>query len=150
MRPRVNGWDAEAQRAFVALVATTGSKLLAARAIGRKASGLDRIFERDDATGFGEAYDAAMLLYQERSGRLLGQSVASSTRSASRRSGRGEDGEPLPGQVLNEHGEYEDEASYRRRAEEAVDSIGMSWSAAAARSSPRSPAAPASAPRSRS
>ena len=33
-------------------------------------------------------------------------------------------GEGLPGQILNEFGEYEDEASYHRRADEAVDSIG--------------------------
>ena len=30
---------------------------------------------------------------------------------------------PLPGQVMNEHGEYEDEASYLRRADDARDSI---------------------------
>jgi hypothetical protein len=30
---------------------------------------------------------------------------------------------PLPGQVMNEHGEWEDEASFVRRGEEAVDSV---------------------------
>jgi hypothetical protein len=30
---------------------------------------------------------------------------------------------PLPGQVMNEHGEWEDEASFIRRGEEAVDSV---------------------------
>ncbi|HKP35053.1 MAG TPA: hypothetical protein VJT70_09790, partial [Sphingomicrobium sp.] len=34
-------------------------------------------------------------------------------------------GEGLPGQVVNEHGEWEDEDSYLRRAEEARDSIAM-------------------------
>ena len=34
---RVNGWDPDAQRAFIALLATTGSKRRAALAIGRLA-----------------------------------------------------------------------------------------------------------------
>src|SRR4030095_12360826 len=37
VRHRVNGWDADAQRAFIALLATTGSKRRAAQAIGRNA-----------------------------------------------------------------------------------------------------------------
>ena len=41
VRKKVNGWDAEAQRAFVILLATTGSKLHAADAIGRKPAGMD-------------------------------------------------------------------------------------------------------------
>jgi hypothetical protein len=124
VQPRVNGWDAEAQRAFVALIAVTGSKVRAAKAIGRNPGGLDRIFDRPDGASFLSACDEAFALYRQRHGARLVQGVAHAAKRASARDEWGKELPPiLPGQVLNEHGEPEDEQSYLARAEEAKDSI---------------------------
>ncbi len=76
MRKKVNGWDADAQRAFIVLLAATGSKLHAAEAIGRKASGIDRILKRPDASSLSAAVDSAMALAERRNGRAIAQGVA--------------------------------------------------------------------------
>jgi len=127
VQPRINGWDADAQKAFIALLAITGSRRLAADAIGRKASSIERILKRDDADALRAAHDGALALFRRNHGQMLAHSVAaakSSPRmSPSPLAGEGW-GEGVPGQVINEHGEWEDEAAYRRRVEEAVDSIG--------------------------
>lgn len=117
MKQRVNGWDADAQRAFVALIATTGSKLHAAEAIGRHTGGLKRMLERPDAAGFAEAIEAALALAARRSGKFLAASVAVAHRA--------DPHVQAPGQVVNEYDEYEDEESFARRGEEAKDSIAM-------------------------
>jgi hypothetical protein len=129
MRKRVNGWDAEAQRAFIVLLATTGSKLHAASAIGRNPAGIDRMLKRSDATGFSAAVDAALALADRRNGRELAQGVADAAATRDRKAAAfrfssvsGSHG-GAPGQVLNEYGEWEDEASLHRRAEEARDSV---------------------------
>jgi hypothetical protein len=126
VRTRVNGWDAEAQRALVALIAFTGSKLRAAKAIGRNAGSLDRIFDRPDGAAFFNASEAALALHRQRHGARLAEGVAHAAKRAS--GPHDEWAEPLPpllpGQVYNEYGEPEDEASLRRRGEEAMDSIG--------------------------
>jgi hypothetical protein len=117
MRPRVNGWDAEAQRAFVALVATTGSKLRAAEAIGRKTGGLKRMLERPEAAGLAAAIDAALALAHRRSGKFLARTVAAAHHA--------DPHVQVSGQVLNEFGEWEDEDSFHRRGEEARDSLSI-------------------------
>ena len=62
VQPRVNGWDAEAQRAFIALLATTGSKRRAALAIGRNAFGIDQLLKRPGSDSFRLAYDRALAI----------------------------------------------------------------------------------------
>ena len=116
IRKKVNGWDTEAQRAFVALLAMTGSKLRAARAIGRKTAGIDRVLKKPEAASFAAAVDGAIALAARRNGRALAKGVAAAHKA--------EPTVQASGQVLNEIGEWEDEASYLRRAEEAKDSIG--------------------------
>jgi hypothetical protein len=59
-QPRVNGWDADAQRAFIALLATTGSKRQAAQLIGRNAYGIDQLLKREDSGSFRLAFDRAI------------------------------------------------------------------------------------------
>jgi hypothetical protein len=129
VKPRVNGWDPEAQRAFIALLAVTGSKGRAANAIGRNPGGIDRMLKRDDADAFRKAYDSAMALFHRKNAGHLadGYSAASATRTAAldRPRRAAALAEPLPGQVMNELGEWEDEASFLQRAEEAKDSIAM-------------------------
>jgi len=115
MRKKVNGWDPDAQRAFVALLAMTGSKLRAARAIGRKPAGIDHILTKPEAAGFGAAIDGAMALAAKRNGMAIARGVAAAQKA--------EPTVQAPGQVMNEFGEWEDEDSYARRAEEAQDNI---------------------------
>ena len=115
VQKRVNGWDADAQRAFVALIATTGSKTRAATAIERHTGSLQRILDRPDGAGFANAIDAALALYRRKHGKKLAGSVAAARR---------EDPQvQAPGQALNEYGEWEDEDSLQRRGEEAGESI---------------------------
>ena len=115
MSPRVNGWDAEAQRAYIALLAMTGSKTRAVTAIGRKTASLDNVLKRPDAASFADAHDRALDLFRRRESARLGYSVAAQQRR--------DPNVQAPDQVLNEHGEYEDEESYRQRGDEAMDSI---------------------------
>jgi hypothetical protein len=115
MNKRVNGWDADAQRAFVALIAATGSKNRAAAAIRRHTGGLKRIRDRPDAAGFANAIDAALELAGRRSGKFLAGSVAAAHKA--------DPHVQAPGQRLNEFGEWEDEESLAQRAEQAMDSI---------------------------
>jgi len=115
MRKKVNGWDPDAQRAFVALLAMTGSKLRAARAIGRKPAGIDHILTKPEAAGFGAAIDGAMALAAKRNGMAIARGVAAAQKA--------EPTVQAPGQVMNEYGEWEDEDSYARRAGEAQDNI---------------------------
>lgn len=76
VKPRVNGWDADAQRAFIALLATTGSKRRAALAIGRNAYGIDQLLKRTDSAGFKTAYDRAMAIARQHGAMKLAQGVA--------------------------------------------------------------------------
>ena len=142
IRKKVNGWDTEAQRAFVALLAMTGSKLRAARAIGRKTAGIDRVLKKPEAASFAAAVDGAIALAARRNGRALAKGVAAAHKA--------EPTVQASGQVLNEIGEWEDEASYLRRAEEAKDSIGKKLLRIRRLFLQEISACPGSAPRSRS
>jgi hypothetical protein len=78
VRYRVNGWDADAQRAFIALLATTGSKRRAALAIGRNAFGIDQLLKRPDADSFRAAYDRALAIAKQNGAMKLATGVADS------------------------------------------------------------------------
>ncbi|HKX35356.1 MAG TPA: hypothetical protein VJM79_01660, partial [Rhizorhapis sp.] len=76
VKPRFNGWDPDAQRAFIALLATTGSKRKAALAIGRNAYGIDQLLKRPDADSFRTAFDRAMALARQNGAMKLATGVA--------------------------------------------------------------------------
>ena len=76
VRERANGWDPDAQRAFIALLATTGSKTRAARAIGRNAFGIDQLLKREDAGSFRTAYDRAVAIARQNGAMKLATGVA--------------------------------------------------------------------------
>ena len=78
VRARVNGWDADAQRAFIALLATTGSKRRAALAIGRNAFGIDQLLKRPDTDSFRAAYDRALAIAKQNGAMKLATGVADS------------------------------------------------------------------------
>jgi hypothetical protein len=118
---RPDGWTPALQRIFIAKLAELGSVNAATEALGKNRYGVEKLYKSAGAKGFRAAWDAAIALYEEREAKRLmienapfadpkGRLLASTAG-------------PLPGQVMNEHGEWEDEASYLRRGEEAKDSI---------------------------
>ena len=76
VQPRVNGWDADAQRAFIALLATTGSKRRAAIALGRNAYGIDQLLKRPNSASFKLAVDRAMAIAKQQGSMQLAQGLA--------------------------------------------------------------------------
>ena len=72
MQHRVNGWDPDAQRAFIAPAGHDRVETPAALAIGRNAYGIDQLLKRPDAASFRAAYDRAMAIagQKERSMKL--------------------------------------------------------------------------------
>jgi len=63
---RVDGWSPECQRAFVAAVSVLGSSDRAARAIGKSATGAERLRTLTGAEGFIAAWEKAKAISQER------------------------------------------------------------------------------------
>ena len=132
-----DGWTAAMQRLFIARLAVHGSPGKACNELGKYRSGIDKVFHSAGAEDFRAAWAAAVALSERRRSEHAAAGHASTADLKmpfvdNRR--KFPSGAPVardingqkqqPGQVVNEHGEYEDEASYRRRAEEAKDSIG--------------------------
>jgi hypothetical protein len=61
-RPRVDGWTEEKQRAFIALLATTGSQRRAAMALGMAPYGAAKLREAPGSESFNAAWDRAMAI----------------------------------------------------------------------------------------
>ena len=152
-RQRVDGWSHDKQRAFIAALSATGSKRQAALAIGMAPFGVDQLLKASDAASFKAAFERAMAIAAQAGSMKIAQGVAdAAARNAqltppSRLRGV----KPLlPGQVVNEVGEPEDEESVNRRGEEAKDSIARKLLGCRRWYLAESPPAPASAPRSKS
>ena len=130
-----DGWTADLQRLFIARLAVHGSPGKACNELGKYRSGIDKVFRSKDAEGFRDAWEAAVELAERRRVEEVAAGQASTAdlkmpfvdnrrkTPAGQADARGK--QPLPGQVLNEHGEWEDEESYLRGGEEAKDSIAM-------------------------
>lgn len=128
---KANGWTADMQRMFIAWLAHYGSPTNACDELGKARSGIDKVYKSEGAEEFRASWDGAVALAEKR--RIA--------RMATRRGGAGAMRAPAmsrakpertdldvhaarqPGQILNEFGEWEDEASLHRRADEARDSI---------------------------
>ena len=76
VQPRVNGWDPDAQRAFIALLAATGSKSQSAKAIQRNPHGITQLLKRGDAASFRLAFDRAMAIAKANGSMKIAQGVA--------------------------------------------------------------------------
>jgi hypothetical protein len=128
-------WTPELQKEFIARLAVTGSPGRACDEMGKNDTGIMKLYRNPEGAGFKAAWDAAIDLAKRRraEARAVPVPVAPGTRPPSidnrrKRADRelfGDPGEGLPGQVLNEHGEWEDEASLRRRGLDAADRVGM-------------------------
>ena len=127
------GWTPALQREFIVRLAGRGSPGRVCDEMGKNLTGMMKLYRSPLGASFRASWDAAVALAKQRQvGREARNYVAPGTVPPSldgRRKypalPRGAESGGLPGQVLNEHGEWEDEASYLRRAEEARDSIGM-------------------------
>ena len=75
-RKRLNGWDAEAQRAFIAALAMTGSKTAAAKSLGRNAFGIDQLLKAEGSESFRLAFDRAIAIAEKNGARRLATGVA--------------------------------------------------------------------------
>ena len=125
-----NGWTPALQRRFIARLAELGSPAKAADALGRCRFGAEKLYKSEGADSFRAAWERALEIAEERE---AARREAERSKWAGFRPPGGFDKRmgtkgltefgPLPGQVLNEHGEYEDEGSYRQRGEDAKDSI---------------------------
>jgi hypothetical protein len=119
-------WTPELQRKFIARLAVHGSKYRACRELGKDRGGIVNLYNSPDGASFRAAWHAAMDLWKRREAEKAakGPSPAGMPPTAERRRKQTAGDGPLPGQVLNEYDEYEDEESLRRRGEEARSSIG--------------------------
>jgi hypothetical protein len=118
---RPDGWTPELQRELIARIASTGTLQSAVWQMGKHATGAEGLYKTPSADTFRAAWDSALAIGRRRNG-LDSQppfrgEVPGITRRRKSTERQGE------GQVVNEFGEYEDEASLDRRAGEARDSI---------------------------
>ena len=125
---REDGWTPALQRLFIAHLALLGSPGKACDALGKRRSGIDKLAKSKGAESFREAWNRAVELAQERTARSIAEEHAGVADIKlpfvdHRRKSAPAPAGPLPGQVRNEYGEWEDEASIARRAEDARDSI---------------------------
>ena len=126
---RPDGWTPELQRELIARIAATGTIQAAVWQMGKHATGAEALYKTPSADSFRASWDAAVAIGRRRNGLdsqppYLGD-VPGITRRAQLRAsaiscaGTG----PLPGQVMNGFGEWEDEGSLKRRAENAIETI---------------------------
>ncbi len=74
-RPRVGGWSAEVQRAFIAALAVTGSRRRAAIAVDRAQFGVDQLLKAPGSEGFAAACARAEAMAAEKGAQRLAQGV---------------------------------------------------------------------------
>jgi hypothetical protein len=125
---RPDGWTPERQRELIARIADTGSPGRAVDAMDKNLSGAKHLYRAEGADSFRAAWKAAIALAEarrraERAGAPQRPvEVPGITRPPRERPA--EPG-PLPGQIRNEHGEWEDRNSIENRLEEARGRIAM-------------------------
>ena len=133
-RAVVGGWTGENQREFIARLAVHGSATKACDEMGKNQTGIMKLYRSPLGASFRAAWDGAVALAKRRmTERDAAQPVPPGTRPPTvdhrRKSTSPSAADAAPpsprgeGQVRNEVGEWEDEGSYRRRVEEARDSI---------------------------
>jgi hypothetical protein len=122
-----DGWTAPLQRAFIRHLARHGSPGKACEALDKHRSGIDKVYKAKGAESFRAAWAKAVEIAEERAAkRIEAEAAALAGLKAPFRDNRRKpvvEVLPLPGQVLNERDEWEDEDSFLRRAEDARDSM---------------------------
>ena len=123
---RPDGWTPDLQRELIARIAAAGTVQAAVWQMGKHATGAEALYKTRGASTFRQSWDAAVIIGRRRNGLdsqppFLGN-VPGINRRAKLAASSALFG-PLPGQILNERGEHEDEGSMRQRAEGARDNI---------------------------
>lgn len=72
---RADGWDAELQRAFIALLSLTGSVKSATRALGKSEFGITQLLRNEGSEGFAAAMDEAIAVSKDERSRRLAEAV---------------------------------------------------------------------------
>lgn len=72
---RADGWDAELQRAFIALVSLTGSVKAAARALGKSEFGITQLLRKEGSESFAAALDEALAIAKDERSRRIAEAV---------------------------------------------------------------------------
>src|SRR5215203_4537037 len=113
---RPDGWTPELQRELIARIAATGTLQAAVWQMGKHATGAEALYKVHSANSFRMSWDAAIIIGRRRNGLDSAAPFAGAVPGIARRGqssspagGRGQGEGGLPGQRLNEHGEYEDE-----------------------------------------
>jgi len=124
------GWTPELQREFIARLAVHGSPTRACEELGKNRTGVNKLYRSPLGASFRDAWDRAVDLAKRRSAEcataeFVRPGMKAPTMDNRRKYPFAIQTGPLPGQVLNEFGEWEDEASVQRRGEEARDSLRM-------------------------
>ncbi len=130
-REAEGAWTPELQREFIARLAVTGSPGRASEEMGKTDTGVRKLYRSPEGASFRSAWDRAVELAKRRKAERAGagDAVIPGSRPPSldnrrKRPWGDETGAgPLAGQVVNEYGEWEDEDSIARRAEEARENI---------------------------
>jgi hypothetical protein len=72
---RADGWDAEAQRAYIAALSLTGSDRAAARAVDKSAFGITQLLASDGCEGFAAAREEALAIAADERSRRLAEGL---------------------------------------------------------------------------
>lgn len=122
------GWTPDLQRLFIARLAVHGSPGKACKELGMFRSGVDKLCDAPGSESFREAWAAAVALAERRRAEYVAAGHASTVGPSmpfvdNRRKPPKAAPQPLPGQVMNERGEWEDPESLEQRGQEAARNI---------------------------
>ena len=121
------GWTPELQREFIARLAVHGSATKTCDEMGKNQTGIMKLYRSPAGASFRAAWDGAVeLAKRRRTEQAALDHVAPGTRPPTidhRRKLPACTAGPLPGQIMNERGEWENEASVAGRLEEAKENI---------------------------
>ncbi|WP_158703117.1 hypothetical protein [Allosphingosinicella vermicomposti] len=81
-KERVDGWNADRQRAFIAALAATGSPRRAAAAVGSAPFGAEQLRKAPGGESFAAAWDAAMAIAKESGTRRVAHGIVEAQRHA--------------------------------------------------------------------
>jgi hypothetical protein len=123
-----DGWGPDKQREVIARLCVHGSPNRACDEMGMHRTGLTKLYKSPKSKSFRAAWDEAVALAKRRrkareAALFVAPGTTPPTLDGRRKLRPPEQTGPLPGQVRNEHGEWEDEASMLARAGEAKDNI---------------------------
>ena len=75
-KPRVDGWTEEKQRAFIAMLATTGSQRRSAMALGMAPYGASKLLDAPGSESFKAAWERAMAIAKQNGSMKISTAVA--------------------------------------------------------------------------